>query len=61
MQLAVENDRAVFITHDDELGAALWLLNLRPFADWADFASDPPQPVRPSLSLYPHDAARATR
>ncbi|GAA5837521.1 hypothetical protein JCM9279_006779 [Rhodotorula babjevae] len=45
VQLAVENDRAVFVTYDDELGAALWLLNLRPFADWEDFASDPPRPI----------------
>ncbi|KPV75782.1 uncharacterized protein RHOBADRAFT_52810 [Rhodotorula graminis WP1] len=45
VQLAVENDRAVFVTHDDELGAALWLINLRAFVDWEDFAADPPQPI----------------
>ncbi|BGP37811.1 hypothetical protein JCM10449v2_001733 [Rhodotorula kratochvilovae] len=45
VQLAVENGRAVFVVHDDELGASLWLLNLRSFADWADFNADPPEPI----------------
>ncbi|GAA6047582.1 hypothetical protein JCM3770_001575 [Rhodotorula araucariae] len=45
VQLAVENGRAVFVAHDDELGSSLWLLNLRSFEDWADFNDDPPQPI----------------
>lgn len=44
-QLAVENGRAVFALQDEELGASLWLVNLRDFADHADFAKDPPKPV----------------
>lgn len=44
-QLAVENGRAVFIVHDDELGNSLWLINLRGFADHADFVAAPPKPV----------------
>ncbi|GAA5904656.1 hypothetical protein JCM8208_004842 [Rhodotorula glutinis] len=45
VQLAVENDRCVFVTHDDELGSALWLINLRTFRDWEDFAREPPEPI----------------
>ncbi|GAA5978191.1 hypothetical protein JCM10908_004265 [Rhodotorula pacifica] len=44
-QLAVENGRAVFIVQDAELGNSLWLLNLRDFADHADFAAAPPEPI----------------
>ncbi|BGO89439.1 hypothetical protein NBRC10512_006357 [Rhodotorula toruloides] len=45
IQLAVENDRAVFITSHHSLGTALWLLNLRDFDDLADFSRNPPKPI----------------
>ncbi|GAA5875015.1 hypothetical protein JCM3774_000473 [Rhodotorula dairenensis] len=44
-QLAVENGRAVFIVHDEELGNSLWLINLRDFADLDDFVAAPPRPI----------------
>lgn len=40
----------MFIVHDDELGNSLWLINLRDFADHADFVATPPKPVSISLS-----------
>ncbi|BGP29909.1 hypothetical protein JCM10296v2_001661 [Rhodotorula toruloides] len=45
IQLAVENDRAVFITAIHGMGAAVWLLNLRDFDDLADFSRKPPKPI----------------
>ncbi|BGP22664.1 proteophosphoglycan ppg4 [Rhodotorula toruloides] len=45
IQLAVENDRAVFLTAVHGMGTALWLLNLRDFDDLADFSRDPPRPI----------------
>lgn len=49
VQLAVENDRAVFILYDEHLGSSLWLLNLRSPHDWDDPCSQLPQPVSPAL------------
>ncbi|GAA6029385.1 hypothetical protein JCM8097_003651 [Rhodosporidiobolus ruineniae] len=45
VQLAVENDRAVFVASTDSAGISLWLVNLREFEDHADFAQDPPKPI----------------
>ncbi|BGP13716.1 hypothetical protein JCM10213_007104 [Rhodosporidiobolus nylandii] len=45
VQLAVENDRAVFVASSPKTGSSLWLLNLRQFRDHADFSLDPPKPI----------------
>lgn len=42
----MENGRCAFITSGEGHLNALWLLNLREFTSIADFAADPPTPVR---------------
>ncbi|GAA5874249.1 hypothetical protein JCM8547_007804 [Rhodosporidiobolus lusitaniae] len=44
LQLAVENDRAVFIA-SQAAGCSLWMLNLRSFENHVDFSQDPPKPI----------------
>ncbi|GAA5925779.1 hypothetical protein JCM1841_006314 [Sporobolomyces salmonicolor] len=45
VQLAVENDRAVFVAAHRKVGNSLWLLNLRTHKGLSDFARDPPRPI----------------
>ena len=39
----------MFIVHDEDVGNSLWLINLRDFADHADFVAAPPKPVSFSI------------
>lgn len=45
VQLAVENNRAVFIAHSDSYGSSLHLLNLESFPSLSAFSASPPSPI----------------
>ncbi|GAA6004953.1 uncharacterized protein JCM10292_002573 [Rhodotorula paludigena] len=45
VQLAVENDRAVFVAHSDSYGSSLHLLNLESFPSLSAFSASPPSPI----------------
>ncbi|GAA5894561.1 hypothetical protein JCM5296_005131 [Sporobolomyces johnsonii] len=63
VQLAVENDRAVFVADHPQLGNSLWLLNLRTHNGLSDFVRDPPRPIclaYPLPSLLPPSRVEMT-
>ncbi|GAA5885850.1 hypothetical protein JCM5296_000164 [Sporobolomyces johnsonii] len=45
VQLSVENDRAVFVVSQTQVGYSLWLVNLRAHKGLSDFMRDPPRPI----------------